>query len=150
MEDSHTQPLDSVLLACRELWSAMESFDEAACRSLGIGRSDLRALNMLENGPLSAAALADRLALTRGSVTALVDRLESAELVARQPDPQDRRSVLVGLQEPTWRALAGIYRPLGQRVAAVGAAATARDRRILVRGLEGIAEAFHEAGSAVS
>ncbi|MGZ8802916.1 MAG: MarR family transcriptional regulator [Mycobacterium sp.] len=127
----------------------MESFDEMACRTLGIGRSDLRALNMLEEGPLSAAALADRLGLTRGSVTALVDRLEAAELVARQLAPKDRRSVLVGLREPAWRALADIYRPLGQRVAAAGAAATARDRRILVRGLEGITDAFHGARSAV-
>jgi predicted ArsR family transcriptional regulator len=43
----------------------MDLFDENAAHALGIGRSDLRALNLLEHGPLSAAALADRLGLTR-------------------------------------------------------------------------------------
>lgn len=149
MVDPHVQSSDPVLLACRELWAAMEAFDEMACRSLGVGRSDLRALNMLENGPLSAAVLADRLGLTRGSVTALIDRLEAAELVTRQLTPHDRRSITVGLQPSAWQALAAIYRPLGQRVAAVGAATTERDRRALVRGLESIAAAFQAARSAV-
>ena len=134
-----------LLLACRELWRAMESFDVAACRRLGIGRSDLRALNMLENGPLSAAALAESLSLTRGSLTALVDRLEAAHLVNRELAPHDRRGVLVGLQQPTRRALADIYRPLGQGVAAAAAGLSARDRRALLRCLAGITEVFDRA-----
>ncbi|KMO76936.1 MAG: MarR family transcriptional regulator [Mycolicibacterium rufum] len=123
----------------------MEDFDEAACRALGVGRSDLRALNSLEDGPRSAASLADHLGLSRGSVTALVDRLEAARLVERLPSERDRRSVLVALRDTTWRSLAEIYRPLGQRVSAAGAALSERDRRALVRGLDEIAAAFEQA-----
>ncbi|MCV7072453.1 MarR family transcriptional regulator [Mycolicibacterium rufum] len=135
----------TVLEACRALWRAMEDFDEAACRALGVGRSDLRALNSLEDGPRSAASLAEYLGLSRGSVTALIDRLEAARLVERRAAERDRRSVLVALRDPTWRALAEIYRPLGQAVAAAGAALDDRDRRALVRGLDQIATAFAQA-----
>ncbi|MCG7595205.1 MarR family winged helix-turn-helix transcriptional regulator [Mycobacterium sp. C3-094] len=134
-----------VLTACRDLWRAMENFDEAACRALRIGRSDLRALNALEEGPRSAAWLAEHLGLSRGSVTALVDRLEAARLVERRAAERDRRSVMVALRDATWRALADIYRPLGQRVAAAGAGLTERDRRALVQGLDAIAAAFTQA-----
>ncbi|HXV92159.1 MAG TPA: MarR family transcriptional regulator, partial [Pseudonocardia sp.] len=74
--DAH--PDDPLLLACRDMGRAMDLFDEAAARALGVGRSDLRALNLLEHGPLGATALAGRLGLSRPSVTALVDRLEAA------------------------------------------------------------------------
>lgn len=59
---------------------------------LGIGDTDLMALGALAAyGPLSSAELARRLAVTPSSITALVDRLESAKLVARRDDPADRR-----------------------------------------------------------
>lgn len=143
MTEASGQP--TVLEACRALWRAMEDFDEAACRALGVGRSDLRALNSLEDGPRSAASLAEYLGLSRGSVTALIDRLEAAELVERRAAEHDRRSVLVALRDTTWRSLADIYRPLGQGVAAAGAALSDRDRRALVRGLDQIAAAFAQA-----
>ena len=51
MSGADVRPDDPLLLACRALSHAMDLFDEAACRALGIGRSDLRALNLLEHGP---------------------------------------------------------------------------------------------------
>jgi len=58
----------------------------------GVGGTDLMALgNLVAHGPMGAADLATRLGVTRSSVTALVDRLEGADLVARHGDPRDRR-----------------------------------------------------------
>lgn len=48
-----------------------------------------------ESGPITQARLAERLGLGRAATGAVVDRLESAGLVARQPDPDDRRVWLV-------------------------------------------------------
>lgn len=147
MSDVHggTPPDDPLLLACRDLSHAMDLFDEAAARALGIGRNDLRALNLLEHGPLAAATLADRLGLTRAAVTALVDRLEAGQLVARTPAPGNRRSVLVELRPPTWRAFASVYRPLGQHVASRVAALPAADRVALTASLHTLTDAFAEA-----
>lgn len=53
---------------------------------------------------LSPTALYDATMVTSGAMTARIDRLEKAGWVARAPDPDDRRGVLVSLT-PTGRAL---------------------------------------------
>lgn len=60
-------PNDELLMACRRISEAMDLFDEAAAGKLGVGRSDLRALNLLEHGPLSPGELAKRLGLTKAA-----------------------------------------------------------------------------------
>ena len=70
----------------------------ALARVLEIPIADLDALEHLElAGPLSQRELAERLLLTSGAVTVLVDRLQSAGLVTREPHPTDRRVSLVHL-----------------------------------------------------
>lgn len=108
--------VDAVFLAVRRLGEVMDRFDQAASADLGIHRSDLRALNALEHGPRSAGDLADALLLTTGSVTALIDRLEAAGYVTRQPDPTDQRRVKVELTPQTFAAFARVYRPCGDAV----------------------------------
>lgn len=44
-------------------------------------------------GPLTMSDLTDRVGVTRGAMTGLVDRLEEAKLVARRPCAEDRRVV---------------------------------------------------------
>jgi len=46
---------------------------------------------------LSPTALYEATMVTSGAMTGRIDRLERVGLVARNPDPSDRRSVLVGL-----------------------------------------------------
>ena len=143
-------PDDPLLLACRHLGRQMDLFDDAAARALGLGRNDLRALNLLEHGPLSAATIADRLALTRAGVTALVDRLEDGELVVRTSSPGDRRVVLVELQPATWAAFARVYRPLGQHVHAATAGLPRDERTLVADALETLAVAFSAAAAGLS
>jgi DNA-binding MarR family transcriptional regulator len=119
-EEAQVHPL---LGAVRALAEALEHFDDAAARALGVGRSDLRALNQLEHGPLPAGVLAARLGLSSGATTALVDRLVAAGFVARRTAPDDGRKVLVGLQPAVWQAFARVYAPCGAAVATIGEAA---------------------------
>ena len=134
-----------VLLACRELARAMDLFDEAACASLGVGRSDLRALNLLEDGPLRAAELAERLGLTRPAVTALVDRLVAAGLAHRVAVPGDRRATAVALGDATWQAFARVYRPLGERVRTAVEALPPAERAAVGAALDVLTAAFRDA-----
>ena len=70
----------------------------ALARRAGISPTDLDALEHLEaDGPLTQRDLGERLSLTSGAVTMLVDRLERAEWVYRRPHPGDRRYVLIEL-----------------------------------------------------
>lgn len=63
---------------------------------LGIGTTDIQCLNVLgARGPLSAGQLADLTGLATGTVTGVVDRLETAGYVRRERDTADRRRVMV-------------------------------------------------------
>lgn len=136
---------DPLLAACRDLSRAMDMFDEAASAALGVGRSDLRALNLLEHGPLGSSALAEQLGLTRPAVTSLVDRLVRAGLVARVAVPGDRRATAVELQPATWKAFAGVYRPLGERVHAAATQLPDQDRAAAVSAFVVLTAAFRDA-----
>lgn len=48
---------------------------------------------------LSPTALSDSLMITSGGTTKRLDRMEAAGLVARRPDPEDRRGILVELTQ---------------------------------------------------
>ncbi len=55
---------------------------------------DLVAL-LTESGPTSVKSLVADLRIPRSTMTAIVDRLEERGLVVRQPNPSDRRSVVL-------------------------------------------------------
>jgi DNA-binding MarR family transcriptional regulator len=55
--------------------------------------------------------IADRLIISRASVTSLLDSLEKREYVKRQPHPSDRRMLLVELTD-SGRQVANQFRPI--------------------------------------
>src|SRR5438477_3787094 len=70
-------------------------FHQAVADRLGLHVSDLRCLNVLmEAGSAPAGEIGERTGLTTGAVTRMVDRLERAGYVRREPDPADRRRVI--------------------------------------------------------
>lgn len=82
---------------------------ERAYARFGIGRAEFDVLATLRRTgdpfQLSPGALAASMMLSSGGTTARLDRLEKAGLVARSPDPNDRRGILVRLT-PQGHALA--------------------------------------------
>jgi DNA-binding MarR family transcriptional regulator len=82
-------------LEVRAAQSAVEQMDDAACRALGINRTDGRCIDVVDReGPVSAGRLAQASGLTTAAVTAVIDRLERAGYARRLADPKDRRRVL--------------------------------------------------------
>jgi len=70
------------------------AFDNLAAERLGLNRTDLHCINIIENsGGLTAGELAKESGLTTGAVTGVVDRLERAGYARRVSDPGDRRRV---------------------------------------------------------
>jgi DNA-binding MarR family transcriptional regulator len=83
--------------AVRAYQAAVDDYDRELARILRINETDLRCLEILlqelpEAGP---SELAERLGLTTGSTTALLDRLERAGYLTRRPHPTDRRKSIV-------------------------------------------------------
>lgn len=74
--------------------------DFAETLSPGLGRGPVKALFKLRRlGPLRIKDLATQLRLDSTTVTRHVDDLARRGLVVRDPDPNDRRAVLVRLSE---------------------------------------------------
>ena len=82
--------------ALHRLGLERDRLNRALARAAGLAPSDLAALEHIEfAGQIDQRRLAERLSLTPGSVSILVDRLERAGLCRRTADPADaRRSVL--------------------------------------------------------
>jgi DNA-binding MarR family transcriptional regulator len=82
----------------RNLSTAVIAFHEAVARKSGMGISEHKCLGALYLlGPVTAGALARETGFTTGAITGIVDRLEKAGHVRREPNPEDRRSVIIRL-----------------------------------------------------
>ena len=82
--------------------------------SQGLGPVDLsphdgRALRVVgRHGPTRLGAVAEHLRIAPRSATDVIDRLEERGLVAREPDPDDRRAMTVRLTPPGEAVLAQV------------------------------------------
>lgn len=74
-----------------------------ASDALSLAPTDLVCMCLLQlNGPATPGWLAEMTGLTTGAVTGMVDRLERAGYVSREPDPKDRRRVIVKPDLARW------------------------------------------------
>jgi DNA-binding MarR family transcriptional regulator len=81
--------------------------EEALQQETGLLLADNEALLNLSLNPMRMSDIADRLVLSRGGTTKVIDRLEELGHVARRPDPADRRATLVEITDSGQRARAG-------------------------------------------
>jgi DNA-binding MarR family transcriptional regulator len=80
----------------RRSQSATARFDQAVAEALGLNRTDMRCMDVLQRaGPMTAGQLADETGLSAGAMTTAIDRLERAGFARRVRDTDDRRRVLV-------------------------------------------------------
>jgi DNA-binding MarR family transcriptional regulator len=88
-------------VALAQVGEAFLALVDKALRHHKLSRAGREALAVIEGAgqPLSPTAIAQRLIVTTASVTSLLDTLERRGLVVRQPDPRDRRGLLVALTQ---------------------------------------------------
>jgi DNA-binding MarR family transcriptional regulator len=76
---------------------------------LGLRNTELLAMGHLYRaGSLQPRDLSEKLRLSPGATTALIDRLQGAGFVERDQHPVDRRSVIVSLTPPGVRAIESV------------------------------------------
>jgi DNA-binding MarR family transcriptional regulator len=80
----------------RDFATAVITFHEAVARRLGMSAAEHKVLGVLsEIGVATPGQLAAAAGLTTGAITGIVDRLEAAGHAKREPNPADRRSLLI-------------------------------------------------------
>jgi DNA-binding MarR family transcriptional regulator len=83
----------------RELASHLLERATINSRHFNMGVTEVRAVEQLYlQGPMTSGELGRALALTSGSVTALVNRLLRQDMVIREIDPRDRRKVWISFR----------------------------------------------------
>jgi DNA-binding MarR family transcriptional regulator len=131
-----TSPAE-LLTALRRFGLENDRLDAMVARRLGAPPVEFKAMDHLqEAGELTPGQLADRLALTSGAVTALIDRLERLGWAQRSPHPNDRRSVIVRKAGGADSEALALYGPFARAVAEVAERMTAGELAATVRFLE--------------
>lgn len=101
---------DRVVLGIREFIAAAIFFNTQAAEKVGLGLTDMQMVHMLQlHGPSTPGRLAAWTGLSSGGVTVALDRLEKAGYLRREPNPADRRSLLVALLPGRMRKLTAMY-----------------------------------------
>jgi DNA-binding MarR family transcriptional regulator len=110
---SKQQLIEELIREFRVSGNQDNAFDSLAAERLGVGETDLRCLNIIENsGGLTAGELASQAGITAGAVTGVIDRLERAGYARRVSDPGDRRRVRVLVTEAFYRSAERIWGPM--------------------------------------
>ncbi len=92
MEDPASWPTGRLLSTAARL---VEHAWAEHLESIGITHAGLIALHVLQGGPRSQVDLADDCHVRAQTMSRILDRLERDGHVVREPDPSDRRRVLV-------------------------------------------------------
>ncbi len=93
---------------------AVDGFDDAVGRRLGLNPTDLRCLDWLTEGAVSAGELGASTGLSSAATTTMLDRLERKGYLRRWRDTVDRRKVLVELTPHAREVIDDLYGPLGR------------------------------------
>lgn len=80
----------------RDILDLTGDFERHLGRQLTVNPTDLEAMEeLIRDGALSPTELARRLNMSTAAVTTVVDRLTAVGHVSREPNPDDRRGILV-------------------------------------------------------
>jgi DNA-binding MarR family transcriptional regulator len=117
MSSARDELMAAVVAQTREQQIGYDRFHDAVASYLGINRTDIRCLDVLDlRGTRTAGDLAGEMGLSTGAVTAMLDRLEKAGYVRRVRDPADRRRVLVEAADLARERGQVIYEPFAAAV----------------------------------
>jgi MarR family 2-MHQ and catechol resistance regulon transcriptional repressor len=118
------------------LMKAYQSLHHRAMRSIAdtsLCFSDFAVLEaLLHKGPMPVNTVGAIVALTSGSSTAAVDRLEKKDLVRRGPDATDRRTRIVHLTDNGRNMIETAFRKHAADMEAVTAGLSAAEKKTLL------------------
>jgi DNA-binding MarR family transcriptional regulator len=107
----------------------------AIAERLGLNPSDHKCADLLmsESGLSTPGRLAELTGLSTGAITGVLDRLERAGFVAREPDASDRRRTLVRITPERMPNMKRIFSPLMQGMERLCANYTTTELSLILR-----------------
>jgi long-chain acyl-CoA synthetase len=117
---------------------------EVALGGVDLTLPQYRVLGILAEGAAAASGLADRLAVRRPSITALIDGLVARGLVDRRQEDADRRRVTLRLTDEGTRTLAEADRAVDEYLISIAGHLPDKEEAMALRSLELWARAMVE------
>lgn len=111
---------EAVIRCLRQFIAGSVLYNQQVADRVGLRLTDMQCINVLElMGPSTPGELARSTGLTTGGVTVMLDRLEKGGYLKREPNPRDRRSVLVHLNPTKVKKMQVFYGEINRRMAAL-------------------------------
>lgn len=143
LSDTDVEEIIDLFEAMRRWRSAADAQREASRRAMRLGENDMRAIRFLMasgDRVVTSTELAEHLGLKGPSVTKLLDRLEAAGHIRREPHPSDRRALSIVVTPGTRaRATASVGADHARRFR-IAAELSSEERRAVTRFLSTIAD----------
>jgi DNA-binding MarR family transcriptional regulator len=109
---------------------------EVALATVDLTLPQFRVLSILGEGSSAASGLADRLAVRRPSITALIDGLVARGLVDRRQEEDDRRRVALRLTKEGERILTEADRAVDEYIASLAGYLPTKEEAMALHSLE--------------
>ena len=108
-------------------------FHQAVAERLGLNITDHKCLDFVlrENG-VTAGELSRATGLTTGAITGVIDRLERAGFARRQPDPHDRRKVIIVPRLERLPEIGKLFESLSRNMSRVMSRYSGREAQLIV------------------
>jgi DNA-binding MarR family transcriptional regulator len=107
--DGESTSTRALALALQNVDAGHRAMRRQFANALGLSASEFRAVMHVGRAvELTPKSLAHELDMTTGAVTAMIDRLEASGLIARRPNPTDRRSLFLHLSPDGLKVLAWV------------------------------------------
>ena len=120
----------------RDMSTAAIAFHEAVARKLGMSAPERKTLGILGELRLATPGqLAQATGLTTGAITGIIDRLEKAGYARREPNPNDRRSLLIRAlrQEELGQTMGPIFASLTEAMTEMARSYTPEQLEVIAR-----------------
>jgi MarR family transcriptional regulator, organic hydroperoxide resistance regulator len=115
---NRAQLRETLVRSIRQFIAGSILYNQQVADRVGLRLTDMQCINVLDlMGPSTPGELARSTGLTTGGVTVMLDRLEKSGYVKREPNPRDRRSVLVRLNPAKLRKVNAFYGEINERMA---------------------------------
>jgi DNA-binding MarR family transcriptional regulator len=130
----------------REHTSAVLRHAAATAKRMGLEASELAALEHLQAaGTMTQKRLGERLSMSPGAVTAMIDRLELWGYVERTPNPKDRSSTVVRITKAGLEESLRHLWPYIEDMKGVEEGFSEEERAVVARFLRAATRATHQA-----
>jgi DNA-binding MarR family transcriptional regulator len=98
------EELSELNQAVIQFYEKLFSWESAIAKNSGLSPQQNHTIEIIgDEGPIRMKPLAEKLGVTTGTLTVMIDRLQQAGYVERKNDPNDRRAFNVELTAAGWK-----------------------------------------------